>query len=193
MIIKKIQFLLNFNSWLDGQDVNTIDPAEDNDIRHTIHSASLRESNQTLSQRNIYQDEIPLNDYSMLQTPTLGNQMSTSSNQSLYETPNQSEIHLEQITRISKNHKAIQTSNMTLNKIPNKYVKKDKATQANSVPINRSHSLYKNKHFMIKRTPNLPRKLPQASHPNLIRKASQGPDNFEEDSFYNILNRTTNI
>lgn len=166
---------------------------EDNDIRHTIHSASLRESNQTLSQKNLYQEDIALNELSLLQTPSnIGNQLSTSSNQSLYVTPNQSEIHLEHIAQTPKNHKAIQTSNITLNKTP-KHVRKDKATQATGVSINRSHSLYKNKHFMIKRTPNLPKKQPQASNPSLIRKSSQGTGYFEEDSFYNILNQTTNI
>lgn len=163
---------------------------EENDMRHNLNSPSFQES---LSQKYL-PDDITLSD--MQQFHSQQHQQAASSNQSIYETPNQSEINLENSTIYNCKrtiNRSIQTSNVTLNKTPNQS-RKDKATQASvkSMPvINRSHSLYKNKHFMIKRTPNLPKKQPQISNPNLMHKTSIS--HFEEDSFFNILNQTTNL
>lgn len=120
--------------------------------------------------------------------------MLNQSNQSIYETPNQSELHLNK----PSSHKSVQTSNITITttNATTSAKSSDKSTQAtqttmNLPTINRSSSLYKNKHFMIKRTPNMAKKTPQHSNPNLIRKTSAG---FEDDSFYtNLLNQTTNL
>lgn len=163
--------------------MNTIDQ-DDKELLETIQSESFRESFRDSNLTLRIPEDIALNEQ-LLHSPN----QPESSNQSLYETPNLSEIHLERLA--SKfNNKSVQTSTMTLNKTP-KQIKRDKSTQATS--INRSQSLNKNKHFMIKRTPNMPKKQPQSSNPNLIRKASQGTAHFEEDSFYNILNQTTNL
>ena len=174
---------------MDGQDVNTIDQIEEIDMRNNLNSPSFQE---TLSQKYL-PDDITLSDIQQCNNQ----QQPASSNQSIYETPNQSETNLENsnIYNCKRTvNRSIQTSNATLNKTP-KQSKKDKAVQATtgqSMPvINRSQSLYKNKHFMIKRTPNLPKKQPQISQPNLMRKTSSS--HFEEDSFFNILNQTTNL